>query len=79
MERVTGIEPVSQTWKAWIIAIIRYPHCTCRGTQTRTGIKSSQRTRANHYTMPRCQSFLKYHFFDLRSIQIFFSFIFNML
>ena len=29
MERVRGIEPLSPTWKAGVIAIIRYPQAIC--------------------------------------------------
>ncbi len=26
LERVRGVEPLSQLWKSWVIAVIRYPH-----------------------------------------------------
>ena len=45
-----GVEPTSFAWKANIIATIRHPR---RGTRIRTENKSSQRTRASRYTIPR--------------------------
>ena len=41
LERVVGIEPTSEAWKAAILTVIRYPHKIAMFLMSRTGVRVS--------------------------------------